>query len=53
MPTHCSFSYLLLEEQILECLGCMQKARELHPDVKGQVHDAAFVSLLQAYEVGL
>ena len=30
---------------------CLQKARELHPDLRNDVHDAAFVTLLQAYEV--
>ena len=30
---------------------CLQKARELHPDISGDIQSAAFVSLLQAYEV--
>lgn len=29
----------------------LQKARELHPDLRNNVHHAAFVTLLQAYEV--
>jgi hypothetical protein len=29
----------------------LQKARELHPDLREDVHDAGFVNLLQAYEV--
>ena len=29
----------------------LQRARELHPDLRNNVHHAAFVTLLQAYEV--
>ena len=37
------------KERLSSC--CLQKARELHPDLSGDLQDAAFVSLLQAYEV--
>lgn len=57
-------SFAALPETLYEVLGVKstaskpvikaafrKKARELHPDVRGNVHHTAFVSLLQAYEV--